>query len=130
MKMKVMKSPMAMSLALFAAAIAMVAIPEVLWAAPKNAGEIGTHVAGQGAGVAKGLLYVFYVLGVLFAGGGIVKLINSAKTHEPKGMAIASTVLGAVLLALPTVIGVATQSTLDEGAGGLSDLGISTGGDD
>lgn len=127
--MKLLKSPLAMSGALLAFAVGMVFVPEVLMAAAKNAGEIGTHVAGQGAGVAKGLLYVFYVLGVLFAGGGIVKLVNSAKTHEPKGMAIASTVLGAVLLALPTVIGVATQSTLDEGAGGLSDLGITTGTD-
>ncbi|MEO7326530.1 MAG: hypothetical protein ABIW82_17050 [Dokdonella sp.] len=117
-----MKSLM-VGLAWVALIVLCVVADSALAASGKSAGEIGAQLSGQGKAVGKAVKIIIEVLGVGMAGFGLLKLIGSFKSHEPKGMPIAMFVVGALMVAIPLMINSATKTVLDSDADGLNDVG-------
>lgn len=108
-----------------AAAVLLFAVPLAFGADGKKLGDMGQNLGAQAEGVGTGLKMLFYSGGFLFAGLGLVKLIGSFKTQEPKGASIGMFTLGAFLLALPFFINSINQTVADTDANtGLEELGI------
>lgn len=101
--------------------LAVVAMP--VSAAP-NLGSLGTDMAGQTKNLATLAVYGIALVGIILGGVGLHKLTQSRKTQEGAGAGILMVVMGSLMVALPVVINVMTQSTVQSGASGLEDLGI------
>ncbi len=105
------------------AAVALFAADQAFAAGGKSAGDIGTQLSSQGANVGKAIKIIVELIGFGMGGFGLMKLIGSFKSHEPKGLPIAMFLIGSLMVVIPMMISSGTQTVLGTDASGLDDIG-------
>lgn len=98
----------------------------VAHAAGTDLSAIGGTLDSNFRGLSKGVSTILNFTGFTGAGVGVYKLITHKKTNEPMSHGLMWLGGGALMLALPFLIGTAQQSTLgsDQSGGGLGALQV------
>lgn len=104
--------------------VAAMVIPDLAHAA-SNLGGAADSATREFTSFGKLARAGFSITGFVSVGLGLYKIMMAKKTNEPMGLGIGMAVIGAVLLVLPTVIGLTTQSAVQTDAGdGLDPIGV------
>ena len=104
--------------------LAAVFVPDVAFAADGDSlGDMATNIKGETTQFGQLVVAIFALIGVALAGLGIVKLINAKKTNEPIGAAVGMIIGGALLTVILAVVGLTTQTTVQDTPSGIEDFG-------
>jgi intracellular multiplication protein IcmD len=126
MKINIRKKPAMKQWMKYVGVIATVAVTSYAGAAfgAENIGSIAKTITTSFEGIAKFITAIAYVAGIAFSLGAIIKFKahKDNPTQVPIGAPISLLFVGAALMFLPTLFGIAGQTVFGttEGMGGLT----------
>lgn len=98
-------------------------VPQIVFG--QSLGDAATSITDEMTNFGGLARAAFALVGLVLAGVGVIKIINAKKTNEPLGLGIGMTMGGAVLLALPILIQLTSQTAVqDDASGGLDAIGV------
>lgn len=92
----------------------------------EDLGQVGRRIAGVSQGVATGALALFFLVGLIMTGAGLMAFIAAQKQNGPKGTAITMLCIGVLLMSLTAVIAVFSSSAFgtDQSSNAMRQLGL------